>query len=508
MFAINEDQSIYVTRGDILFFTVSAMKDGAAYTFQQGDVVRMKVMQKKACEKVAFQKDFPIEEETESVEIVLTEAETKIGKVISKAVDYWYEIELNPETYPQTIIGYDDDGAKIFKLFPEGQDIDDEEEITEEDIPVVDEELDLTSARPVENRAIAQGFAKINKKLNTIIGSVTEDAEIIEARTDAEGNTYDTLGESIRGQVAAVKSEFEDGLESVNEKFENYFTQDEIEEVVSEFPTYTEMNRAIANSNHLSRVFANELPDVSDEQAVASVKNCIYMIPSDDASENNIYTEWMYNEIDNKWEIVGNTSVNMDNFYTKEETEEKIDKKLESFDGGVSSWNDLADKPFSKTTTTLMEWDGDVDGLESLDVDGTVFYKISDISLTKDEFIGCMGYGNNSGTLIEMEATEEDIVVYTDTLICFSYMLFIASEDTTFNGITFTTGLWYIDPSLASGVYLTKLTKEVVETLDEDFIPDSVKLPEVTEEDNEKVLQVVDGVWTAVAISNAEEGEY
>ena len=36
---------------------------------------------------------------------------------MNKPVEYWYEIELNNE---HTVIGYDDNGAKIFMLFPEG----------------------------------------------------------------------------------------------------------------------------------------------------------------------------------------------------------------------------------------------------------------------------------------------------------------------------------------------------------------------------------------------------
>jgi hypothetical protein len=70
-----------------------------------------------------LQKDFPVVEATENVDIFLSKEDTKFGEVISKPKDYWYEVELNPEDNPQTIIGYDEDGAKIFKLFPEGDDI-------------------------------------------------------------------------------------------------------------------------------------------------------------------------------------------------------------------------------------------------------------------------------------------------------------------------------------------------------------------------------------------------
>ena len=126
MFRVNEDRSIYVTRGDVLYFGVTAVdQNGDAYTFRPGDVVRFKVTAKKNCDKVVLQKTVEVETYAESVEIFLDGNDTKIGKVISKPVDYWYEVELNPDTCPQTIIGYDDeDGAKIFRLYPEGGDFD------------------------------------------------------------------------------------------------------------------------------------------------------------------------------------------------------------------------------------------------------------------------------------------------------------------------------------------------------------------------------------------------
>ena len=168
MFQINDDLSINITRGDTAVFTVNALNEaGENYLFQKGDVIRIKVTEKKACENVMFQKDFVVEEETEQVEILLTEQDTKIGEVISKPTDYWYEIELNPFTNPQTIIGYDEDGAKIFKLFPEGKDIEPIEP-TPEDIPVVDEELDITSERPVQNQAITRAMLNLQEEIERV----------------------------------------------------------------------------------------------------------------------------------------------------------------------------------------------------------------------------------------------------------------------------------------------------------------------------------------------------
>ena len=157
MFVINEDNSIYATRGDIVFFSVSADDDGTPHKFQAGDVVRIKIYGKKDAETVVLQKDFPVTEVCEEVEIFLGEEDTKIGEVISKPKDYWYEVELNPFDHPQTIIGYDEDGAKVFKLFPEGDDV--AEFVPEpRSIAMLDEELDMTSTRPVQNQAIARAY--------------------------------------------------------------------------------------------------------------------------------------------------------------------------------------------------------------------------------------------------------------------------------------------------------------------------------------------------------------
>lgn len=261
MFVINDDLSIYATRGDTVFFTIMAEENGIDYEFKAGDVIRMKIFGKKNAENVVLEKCFPVTANTKKFTILLTEEDTKIGEVISKATDYWYEIELNPFTNPQTIIGFDEDGAKIFKLFPEGADSE-EPETDPEDIPVVDEELDLSSNRPVENRAIARAIVNleaacreteekvieranntaadvidVNNALageraridNLVSGATADDAEIIDARVGADGVTYDSAGTAIRGQIIDVRNQIvysnKDTFTYNPTKFENGNTQ-------------------------------------------------------------------------------------------------------------------------------------------------------------------------------------------------------------------------------------------------------------------------------------------
>lgn len=120
MFVIDSDLTIHITRGDAAVFSVSATKGESNYEFKTGDVVRFKVFTKKSCDDVVLKKDTIATETADTVRIVLNSEDTKIGEVISKPADYWYEVELNPDTNPQTIVGYDENGAKVFKLYPEG----------------------------------------------------------------------------------------------------------------------------------------------------------------------------------------------------------------------------------------------------------------------------------------------------------------------------------------------------------------------------------------------------
>ena len=123
MFRIDEDKTIHLTRGDIASITVSAESNGEAYTFKSGDVVRFKVFERKNCDKVILCKTVGVLEDTTEVNVLLEKEDTKIGEVISKPTKYWYEVELNPYTNPQTIVGYDEDGEKVFTLYPEGSDV-------------------------------------------------------------------------------------------------------------------------------------------------------------------------------------------------------------------------------------------------------------------------------------------------------------------------------------------------------------------------------------------------
>ena len=211
MFTITDDLSIYVTRGDIVHLNVSAVNESGAYKFKVGDVVRFKIFAKKDCSDIIFQKDFPVTTESETAEIFLTGHETRIGGLINKHSDYWYEIELNPESNPQTIIGYDEDGAKIFRLFPEGRTLDKEEpEITPEDVAILDDELDITSLKPVENRAIVRGIERTAQRVtNELNATITAEVETLNNKIAENVNSLDNRIAENTTAIASNKSKID-----------------------------------------------------------------------------------------------------------------------------------------------------------------------------------------------------------------------------------------------------------------------------------------------------------
>lgn len=123
MFLVDENKTIHVTRGDFGLLDVTARSaDGSDYIFEAGDEVQFKVYVRGNPEAVVLTKKVSVDSDTTTVTFELERQDTKIGNLISRPRDYWYEVELNPDTDPDTFIGYDTEGPKIFRLYPEGDD--------------------------------------------------------------------------------------------------------------------------------------------------------------------------------------------------------------------------------------------------------------------------------------------------------------------------------------------------------------------------------------------------
>lgn len=117
-----ENNHILINRGDTLpIKLVIPISHTENYIFQVGDTIQFGIYKSRGMSDSALLlKEYTIDEECEEFSFTIPASEMKIGDLINKPTDYWYEINLNGE---QTILGYDTDGAKIITLYPEGSEI-------------------------------------------------------------------------------------------------------------------------------------------------------------------------------------------------------------------------------------------------------------------------------------------------------------------------------------------------------------------------------------------------
>lgn len=79
------------------------------------------------------------------------------------------------------------------------------------------------------------------------------------------------------------------------------------------------------------KVPAEQLPDdfggtiefkVVDELPEKGEKNTIYLVPNKSEIEENLYDEYIW--VNGSWEVIGNVSIDLSNYYTKPESDEKF----------------------------------------------------------------------------------------------------------------------------------------------------------------------------------------
>jgi hypothetical protein len=123
MIKVDTEKTIRITRGDTASLVIKSKNaDGTDYVFQVGDTIYFRVMKKNKVKDVKLEKSVLVQSATTSVTIHLESADTEFDKYENKPKTYWYEVEIKGSTSSNTIIGYDEDGAKLFIIYPEGED--------------------------------------------------------------------------------------------------------------------------------------------------------------------------------------------------------------------------------------------------------------------------------------------------------------------------------------------------------------------------------------------------
>ena len=191
MFVVNEDLSVSLNRGDAGIIKIPRKVDGK-YEVNTGDVLRLRVFPKKNCEKVELIKDYSVSSTSEYIELALSGSDTRLGDVINKPTTYWYEIEQNPEwslsdgavgVYPKTIVGYDEDGPKVFLLYPEGDDSGDlPVDNIGRKVNVSDEAVESIIENELFQEYVDDKTRDITEKANTSLNTAKQIADTLQSK--------------------------------------------------------------------------------------------------------------------------------------------------------------------------------------------------------------------------------------------------------------------------------------------------------------------------------------
>lgn len=104
----------------------------------------------------------------------------------------------------------------------------------------------------------------------------------------------------------------EDMRSAIQTALQNYMTSDEVSRAIED---------AIGKVVTITFKTVNQLPSSGDA-------NIIYLVPSDTPGDKNVKDEYMW--IDGTWEKIGSTSINLSNYWSKDELREMTKEELEA----------------------------------------------------------------------------------------------------------------------------------------------------------------------------------
>lgn len=160
---------------------------------------------------------------------------------------------------------------------------------------------------------------------------------------------------------------------------------------LSSYYTKTEVNNLIGDLTSARIEVVNQLPSTGEE-------NVIYLVPKSPAGESgNIYDEYIY--ANNNWELIGDTDIDLSNYYTSTEVDNLLDDKQDTLTAG----NNIAieNGVISATDTTYTAGNGI-----------SITNNQISANLTKNDILTALGYEE-----IELAMTDDAGTVNTWTVL-------------------------------------------------------------------------------------------
>lgn len=116
----------------------------------------------------------------------------------------------------------------------------------------------------------------------------------------------DTLVNGIKATIPTKTSELNNDSNFITSNIDN----------LTNFYNKTEINGLINSVSGLQLEVVTILPTTDIKT------NAIYLVPKTSAEQDNIYDEYVY--LNDKWEHIGSTAVDLSNYYTKTEVDSKL----------------------------------------------------------------------------------------------------------------------------------------------------------------------------------------
>lgn len=201
----------------------------------------------------------------------------------------------------------------------------------------------------------AEEITAINEHLEDIDATLLEKSDVGHDHDDryyTESEINNKIS-TINGEFDAIDEELELKSDVSHNHDSSYYSKTYIDDLENDLLS------AIGNIVSFDTVVVDELPSTG-------VKGVFYFIPKNGSTdENNVYEEYIWIATDNKYELVGSTAitVNLDNYYTKEEVDDLIDV-LTSPEGDYYTKNEINSLIESKANSTHSHVISDVTGLQ------------------------------------------------------------------------------------------------------------------------------------------------
>lgn len=122
-----------------------------------------------------------------------------------------------------------------------------------------------------------------------------------------------------------------------------------------------------------------ELPQTGEE-------NVIYLVPKEDTETGDVYDEYIW--VDDAWELIGSTQMDLSNYYDKDEVDDLLDDKVDKVSGKGLSTNDYTTT--EKNKLSGIETGAQVNTVTGVKGNSETDYRTGNINITK----GNIGLGN------------------------------------------------------------------------------------------------------------------